>query len=116
MANRMLWNVPCGAHRTDGQPCRAWSMRGSFTCRCHGSATKAAREWAQFRLAMTKFHRGVLADMLKMWAELDAMTPEQRVAHGEAVLAAVEATLPPPKPRHPPLVDDDGVSWALTPR
>jgi hypothetical protein len=47
---RQIWNVPCRAHRTNGEPCRAWAMRGQHTCWSHGGASPQARAWAGFRL------------------------------------------------------------------
>lgn len=90
-------------------------MRGSFTCRCHGSATKAARANAEVRLAREKFYRSVVAGMARALAEERAMTPEQRRARYDAILDQAEAILLPPKPRHLPLYDPEtGVSWSLT--
>jgi hypothetical protein len=112
---RQLWNVPCTAHRsTDGLPCEAWSMRGSYVCRCHGGATIAARGMAEVRLAREKFYRAVAAGMAKALAQERAMTPQQRQARHGAIPDEAEAMLPPPKPRHPPLCDPEtGVSWSL---
>jgi len=35
-------------------------MRGSFTCASHGSATKAARAWAEYRLWHERLDREFL--------------------------------------------------------
>ena len=52
---RQLWNVPCGAHRTNGEPCSAWAMRGQYTCWAHGGASPQARAWAEARLWRDRF-------------------------------------------------------------
>lgn len=52
---RQLWNVPCTAHRTNGEPCSAWAMRGQYTCWAHGGASPQARAWAGPRLWRDQF-------------------------------------------------------------
>ncbi len=53
----LSWNQKCAGHRSDGSPCRAWSVRGLATCIAHGSATGRARkkgELVMARLAATR--------------------------------------------------------------
>ena len=50
MADRQLWNVRCTAHRSDGLPCGAWSIRGGYVCRVHGGRAPQVRARAEFRL------------------------------------------------------------------
>jgi hypothetical protein len=118
---RQLWNVLCTAHRsTDGLPCEAYSVRGLEVCISHGGATRRARAAAEVRLARERFYLGVARALAKA-AERDRnMTPQQRQARNEAILDLARAKLPPPRTprtpeqRHPPLVDEDGISWSLT--
>ncbi len=51
---RTRWAVPCRAHRSDGQPCGAWAIRGVGT---HGGASPNARATARERLVQDDFHR-----------------------------------------------------------
>lgn len=51
----------CRAHRTNGEPCRAWAINGGYVCRAHGGATTAAKLAAQRRL-----------EHASMWRELRA--------------------------------------------
>jgi hypothetical protein len=71
MASRVLWNVECGAARSDGQRCHAWSIRGGFVCRCHGGATSQARGLAAERLKHAKYlnqhYPGWQAEPEKWW-------------------------------------------------
>ncbi len=69
---RQLWNVPCGAHRTDGTPCRAWAMRGQYTCWAHGGATPQARAWAEARLWRDRFWMRAARDISRGLREYDA--------------------------------------------
>lgn len=50
MAGDVRGEMRCAAHRTNGEPCGNYPMRGSNVCRKHGGATKAARERAQIRI------------------------------------------------------------------
>ncbi len=52
---RQLWNVPCTAHRSSGEPCSAWAMRGQYTCWAHGGASPQARAGAEARLWRDRF-------------------------------------------------------------
>lgn len=47
----------CRAHRKDGQPCRAWAIRGGYVCRKHGGAAPQVRAKAEQRLLAAKLHR-----------------------------------------------------------
>jgi hypothetical protein len=66
-------------------------------CWAHGGATKAARKWAEFSLWHTKIDR----DFLRAFAEMHERMkdPEAVRARGTAVLAEIEASLPPRKRR-----------------
>ena len=44
--------VRCRAHRTDGNPCRAYAIHGGRVCWTHGGASPNAREEARHRLAL----------------------------------------------------------------
>jgi len=46
---RQRWAVRCTAHRSNGRPCRAWSITGGYVCRTHGGAIRRVREAAQRR-------------------------------------------------------------------
>jgi len=41
----------CTAHRTDGQPCRAWAMNGATVCPAHGGRAPQVQAAARRRLA-----------------------------------------------------------------
>ena len=41
----------CTAHRTNGDPCRAWAIRGATVCRVHGGSIPAVRAKAARTLA-----------------------------------------------------------------
>jgi hypothetical protein len=43
--------VPCSAHRTNGEPCRAWAIHGGRVCRTHGGAAPQVKAAAARRLA-----------------------------------------------------------------
>lgn len=46
--------MKCAAHRTDGEPCRAWAIKGANVCRVHGGSRKATRAAAARRLEEEK--------------------------------------------------------------
>jgi hypothetical protein len=80
---RQLWNVQCTARRsTDGLPCDAWSMRGSFTCRVHGSSTQAARLWAEYRLWHAQIDRRLIRAFAAFDARMRARLEERERAYG----------------------------------
>jgi hypothetical protein len=78
--NPRLWVPPkslrtrvrCTARRTNGEPCKAWSVHGCWVCRAHGGAKTAVREAGQlrlFRLAVERqFRRAFDAGRLESWA------------------------------------------------
>ena len=41
----------CTAHRSNGEPCKAFAIRGASVCVTHGGAAKQVRERARQRLA-----------------------------------------------------------------
>lgn len=47
----------CTAHRTNGEPCRAWAVRGATVCVTHGGAAPAVRAAAARRVAEEKAGR-----------------------------------------------------------
>lgn len=47
----------CRARRSNGQPCRAWAIRGGFVCRKHGGAAPQVRAKAEARVLAAKIHR-----------------------------------------------------------
>jgi hypothetical protein len=67
MTDRVLWNVPCTAHRsTDGLPCRAWSVRGARVCRVHGGMIPHVRRAAAARIELLKAARRMNADPARL--------------------------------------------------
>jgi len=48
----------CHAHRSDGQPCRAWAIVGGFVCRAHGGAAPHVRREARVRALEASIRRG----------------------------------------------------------
>jgi hypothetical protein len=75
MPGRQLWNVRCTAHRSNGQPCRAWSIRGGFVCRVHGGAIGRVRAQAEFRLWQARLWQKVARGV----ADVDARTRDPAV-------------------------------------
>jgi hypothetical protein len=53
------WGVRCTAHRTSGQPCRAWAIRGGYVCRTHGGAIGHVRAKANERWELARIERMV---------------------------------------------------------
>ena len=49
--------IRCTAHRQDGQPCGAWSVRGTAVCRVHGGMSRKVRSAGQRRLAIAAFEK-----------------------------------------------------------
>ena len=47
---RLRLRVPCGATRTNGQPCRAWAIHGGTVCATHGGRAPQVVEAARRRL------------------------------------------------------------------
>ncbi len=47
----------CTGHRTDGQPCEAWAMRGTTVCGAHGGRAPQVRAAATERLALDAANR-----------------------------------------------------------
>ena len=41
----------CSAHRTNGEPCHKWPIRGGRVCRNHGGAAKHVQDAARRRIA-----------------------------------------------------------------
>jgi hypothetical protein len=102
---RMRWAVRCEAHRpSDGEPCSAWAIRGGFTCIKHGSATRRARELAEYRLWHTKLDRKFLRKLQAMARRFRDASEEELNAAGRAWLReiAAEQGWPEPKPRRMP--------------
>ena len=75
----------CRAHRSDGQPCRAWAISGGFVCRAHGGATTAARMAAERRLDHASVWRAFraaqqrLADDTAAWQADRILTAASRL-------------------------------------
>lgn len=42
--------VRCHAHKTNGEPCPQWAMRGQKVCRTHGGASPQAQRRARMRV------------------------------------------------------------------
>ena len=82
--SRQLWNVPCTRHRTNGEACSAWAMRGQDTCWAHGGASPQARAWAEARLwrdqlwvrAVRDIARGLLEYEVRPRADPEAVRAE----------------------------------------
>jgi hypothetical protein len=47
---RLRLRVRCTAHRSDGEPCRAWAIRGGRVCAAHGGRAPQVRAAARRRL------------------------------------------------------------------
>lgn len=48
--SRMPWARRCSAHRSNGEPCGAWAIRGGFVCRVHGGSAPQVKAAARARL------------------------------------------------------------------
>lgn len=44
------WRVRCRAHRSNGEPCKRWAIRGGFVCPSHGGRARQVRRAAEMRL------------------------------------------------------------------
>jgi hypothetical protein len=64
--------MPCGAHRTNGQPCGAWSVRGAFVCATHGGRAPQVQAWTEFRLWRDRFWMQAARDISRGLLEYDA--------------------------------------------
>lgn len=98
---RQLWNVPCHAHRSNGEPCTAWSVRGAFVCAVHGGRAPQVRTRAEFRL----WHERLDQQTIRAFQRMNAWLRDREAvrAAGAAVLREIEAQLPPRKSRRPQL-------------
>lgn len=81
--------MPCGAHRTDGAPCGAWSVRGAFVCSVHGGRAPQVRAWTEYRLWHDRFWLRAKRDLARALEELD----ERMRTDPEAVRAETVAWL-----------------------
>lgn len=89
MSDRPLWNVRCTAHRSDGWPCRARSIRGGYVCRVQGGAAPQVRAQAGFRLWRARLWINFARDLSARLAALD----ERQRTEPEAVKAETLAWL-----------------------
>jgi hypothetical protein len=69
---RQIWNLPCTARRTNGEPCSAWAMRGQHTCWAHGGASPQARASAELRLWRDRFWARAAQDISRGLQEFEA--------------------------------------------
>jgi len=49
--------VRCTAHRSDGEPCRAWAVRDAVICIAHGAGAPQVRRAARRKLAIANWER-----------------------------------------------------------
>lgn len=54
---RIHWAVQCHGHRGNGEPCRAWAVRGGYVCKVHGGSLVRTQRAAEVRLAQLAVHR-----------------------------------------------------------
>lgn len=66
------WATRCTAHRTNGEPCRAWSIRGGYVCRSHGGSTKRVRAAAELRWAEARATRALMDRMAARMEQTNA--------------------------------------------
>jgi hypothetical protein len=64
LPKRVRWRVRCTAHRSNGQPCRAWSVHGASVCVAHGGAARQVRRAGLRRVAIENWHRGYVRTVL----------------------------------------------------
>lgn len=76
----------CKARRSDGEPCKAWAIRGTSVCRVHGGSAPHVRAAGRRRVALARF-QGPIADLLDEFEDdLDGTHPV------EGLLQAVRRT------------------------
>lgn len=111
---RVRWAVRCHAHRTDGNPCGNYAIRGGRTCRKHGGASPNARKTAHLRLVHADLYRAAereranLAVRLTTWQTNRVLFAAAVLDEDPAVIARERLTPvlvetyydapPPPKP------------------
>ena|ERR1700677_455346 len=90
---RQLWNVPCTAHHaSDGQPCRAWSVRGGYVCVSHGGAAPQVRAQAEFRLGRDRLTWQVVRGVARTLRALDArLCTDPEAVHAETAAWLTDA-------------------------
>lgn len=92
--SRQLWNVRCRATKPrSGLPCKAWAIRGGYTCRVHGSGSRKARDRATWRLEQERGWLRALRELQKALAPIIA-DPEAARAEALAGLAALRERPP----------------------
>lgn len=52
--------MKCTAHRTDGEPCKAWAIKGATVCRVHGGSRKGLRAAAARNIAEEKARKALV--------------------------------------------------------
>jgi hypothetical protein len=82
---RRRWRHRCRAHRSNGQPCRAWSIDHAFVCAAHGGRAPRVRQAAAVRRVEDRLQRAFSAQQEKFREErTDWWTA--RIMHAAAVL------------------------------
>jgi hypothetical protein len=76
----------CQAHRTDGEPCRRWAVRGATVCPTHGGSIARVRAAAGRRIQLAAAERAVATYGLPRDINaLTALTQELARAQGHVV-------------------------------
>ena len=78
--------TPCKARRSDGEPCRAYPIKGAVVCRVHGGSTKQVKAAARRRLARQQLE----GDLGRLLGELESDAGEAHPV--EALLDALRRT------------------------
>lgn len=73
--------MKCTAHKKNGEPCKAWAIKGTNVCRTHGGMRKKTREAGKRRVAEAKASKA-----MRLFAAPVETTP------GDALLELVQWT------------------------
>lgn len=73
--------MKCQAKRTNGEPCKAWAIKGAKVCRVHGGSARQVR-----RKAVERVKEAKAAEVAKLFVEAVDTTP------GEALVDLVQWT------------------------
>lgn len=65
-SGRRIPSQPCTAHRSNGEPCGRWAIRGGTVCPTHGGSAKQVKAAARARLQqLVPLALDVLAELLE---------------------------------------------------
>lgn len=77
MAGKAMEHQRCQAHRTDGEPCQAYAIRGGTVCTKHGGSSPQVKQAANYRNVLREVRGADLGEtnplesLVKLVAEVD---------------------------------------------